>query len=143
MQIKRLLFTAPLLTACLSEPTPTLGEATTYINGDNVMAASQYQLDRAIALGNCTATRISARWAITASHCQPMVGQNVAFYTTGPESSTTKTAEIAQVILRPGVNGAVCAADDDPDDCYDSSGKFADVALIRLVSDNVTTDEAD
>jgi hypothetical protein len=44
--------------------------------------ASQY--DRAVKISGCTATRISARFAITALHCNPTKGSTVVFYTTGP-----------------------------------------------------------
>lgn len=131
MRFHPLFLTAPILTACVSPP-PELGEDTQEIYGDNVQAASQFQLDRAISFPGCTATKISARFALTAAHCQASTSQLVQFYATGPGVNTQSAANIVSVVLRPGVNGAACFAD--VENCVDTSGKFADIALLELAT---------
>jgi hypothetical protein len=54
----------------------------------------------------------------------------VSFYTTGPSYDPSKSAVIEQVILRSGVNGT--ASQSSPGNCDDSTGDFADLALMRL-----------
>ena len=132
MTLKSLFLLPPLLfTACaLDEGQPDLDEDTQEIHGDQVSAASQFQVDRAVKIPGCTATKISARFAITSAHCMPSVGDSVNFYTTSAGFSTSKRAVVVDVTLRPGVSSTACF--NDIDDCWDSSGKFADIALLEL-----------
>jgi len=127
MTIKHLFLAAPLLGACLTEDP--YSETTQDIHGDTASPATQFELDRAVKIPGCTATRISARFALTSAHCNPSVGSTVRFYTTGPGVSTDN-ARIEQVIFRPGVTGPAC--NNDIDDCWDTAGQFADIALLRL-----------
>ncbi len=94
--------------------------------------ASQFQRDRAVKIPGCTATRISPRWAITALHCNPQVNASVNFYTTGSGVSAL-TATIDLVRQRPGTSVTACGGSW-PWNCDDSTGLFADVALIRLTN---------
>ncbi|NVB80615.1 MAG: trypsin-like serine protease [Kofleriaceae bacterium] len=128
------LFTTLVTTACVTPDDEVSVESAAIESG---VAASQFELDRAVKIPGCTATRINARFAITAAHCQPSVGATVNFYDTGPGFNASMTARIDQVILRPGVSGAACFNSDS--NCLDSTGKFADVALLRLS----TADEPD
>lgn len=137
MKLSKLVILTTLVTsACLTSEADLeeedLGETVVAINGDTSLA-SQFMLDRAVKIPGCTATRINARFAITAAHCNPSVGDPVNFYTTGPGVST-QNARIEQVIFRPGVTGPACNADSD--DCFDSAGDWADVALLRLSATN-------
>ncbi len=117
-----------LTAACVVPPDEPTDEIDESIIGGS--AASQFQLDRAVKIPGCTATRISPRWALTALHCNPQVGALVNFYTTGPGFSTL-TARIELVKQRPGTNTAACASPW-PWNCDDGTGLFADVALLRL-----------
>ena len=101
MTLKYLFLTVPLLTACLTDEA--LDETAQDIHGDTASPATQFELDRAVKIPGCTATRISARFAITSAHCMPSVGSTVFFYTTGPGRSS-ENARIDEVILRPGVS---------------------------------------
>jgi hypothetical protein len=131
MTLHRLWLTLPLLTACaLDEQQPDESTDTLEINGDQVAPASQFQLDRAVKINGCTATKISARFAITAAHCNPSVNSFVNFYTSGPGFAASERAQIVDVTFRPGVSGSAC--NNDIDDCWDSSGNFADIALLEL-----------
>ncbi|NJM90835.1 MAG: trypsin-like serine protease [Myxococcales bacterium] len=134
MSIRKVLFLlAPLASsACLTtNPEERSSTAEQPINGAS-SPASQYQLDRAVKIPGCTATRISARFAITALHCQSSVGDTVRFYDTGPGVDSSTSARIEQVIVRPGLTGDGAACADSRSNCVDSSGLFADVALLRL-----------
>lgn len=142
MKLKSKFLLAPMLaSACITqadeaaepggEAVEETGEATQQINGDDV-PASQYYLDRAVAIPGCTATRIARDWAITAMHCSPSVGSNAVFYTTGPARDTSVLARIAEVIYRPGASPDSC--------CDDVNGTFADVALLRLTNHPSRTD---
>lgn len=112
-----------------SEP-PSLEEDTQEISGDGTAPASQFMLDRAVKIPGCTATKVNARFAITAAHCMPSVGDFVTFYTTGPGDNNSERAVVVDVTLRPGVSSTACF--NDIDDCWDSSNKFADIALLEL-----------
>lgn len=122
------LLTTFVSSACVTD-SDQLAEESQPINGDTSAPASQFQLDRAIKIPGCTATRISARFAVTAAHCNSSVNSTVRFYEGGPGVGSG-TARIEEVILRPGVSGPAC--NNDEDNCWDSSGRFADIALLRL-----------
>jgi hypothetical protein len=95
------------------------GSVAQEINGPS-SPASQFQLDRAVKIPGCTATRISAQFAITARHCASNVGDVVQFYTSGPGFNQSLTATVAQVIARPGTNASVCQTN--MNGCVDTSG---------------------
>ena len=114
--------------ACVVSPEDQTAESGQEIIGGS--AASQFQLDRAVKIPGCTATRISPRWAITALHCDPKIGDIVSFYTTGPGVSSLQ-ATVDLVVERPGTSPTACGGDW-PWNCDDSTGLFADVALLRL-----------
>jgi Trypsin/PAN domain len=124
------------LTACATIEPPQF-EVDQSINGAT-SPASQYMLDRAVKIPKCTATRISARFAITALHCAPREGNLIHFYTSGPDRDPFRQARIAKVIPRPGAQTSTCR--DGNLTCTDSTGLFADVALLRL-SDIEATDD--
>jgi Trypsin len=132
-----------LLTACATQPE--LGEDSDAITDETSALAQDYYRLRAVktanGTGGCTATRISARFALTAAHCLAKfsnsdetvdmlanVGNDVLFYKIGP-FSTTGEATIAQRFVRTGVSTASCYHGDA---CSDSTGNFADIALLRL-----------
>ncbi len=124
-----------LTSACVEAPDGAMeedGTAVSEINGAS-SPASQFQLDRAARLPGCSATRIYGNFAITARHCGSAVGDLVKFYTTGPTPNPALTARVEQVIGRPGTSASVCFSD--MNGCVDSSGNFADVALLRLSTD--------
>jgi hypothetical protein len=139
MSIKSLLFSVPLLTACVTDPE--VDVTTENIAGPGAGVASQFQRDRAATLFSCTATRISARWLLTAAHCMAEVEDDVGFYSTGPGDDPNETAEVDAVVLRPGVNAGACFADTDA--CWDTTGTFADIALLRLKNHDDGFDEND
>lgn len=137
LNMKRLfLLGLGLTAACVVPPDEPTDETDQSIIGGS--AASGFQLDRAVKIPGCTATRISPRWAITALHCNPQVGDTVNFYTTGPGFSGL-TAKIDLVKQRPGTNTASCASPW-PWNCDDGTGLFADIALLRLSEVSVLVD---
>lgn len=123
MKLNSLFLLAPLATgACLTEM-PEAGneeQATQEITG-NWSYASQYHLDRAVMFKNCTGTRVAWNYAVTALHCDPLVGDQVNFYDAGPGFGSRR-AEVAQVFHRSGAT---------PDDTY-SGDLLADVVVVRL-----------
>jgi Trypsin len=136
------------LTACAVDELGDTSDTSQDINGPSA-PASQFQLDRAAAPrhptgsggfgGNyCTATRIAPHFAVTSAHCQVAAGDLLSFYTTGPGYSSA-SALVTQVIARPGVTGVACF--NSVSNCYDTSGKFADIVVVRLDRD-VTVGEA-
>ena len=141
MNVHRLWLTLPLFAACAIDETPVLDEAAQDIHGELSAPASQFQLDRAVKNSKCTATKISAHWAVTASHCESNDTQQVRFYTTGPGWSPATLADIVAVHVRPGVDPPNCHHTDD-DECADTNGDFADIALLELAG-NSGGDELD
>jgi hypothetical protein len=138
MSIRSLLFSVPLLAACIAEPDiDVTGEP---IGGTGAAPASAYQLHRAASVAGCTAIRISTRWALTAAHCMAEEEDDVAFYTTGPGTDSDEVAEVAKVYLPPGVSAHACNT---IGDCMDDTGTYADIALLRLKSHDVELDETD
>lgn len=137
------MITSLLASACIDNPNepltaedfPDEGEVSAAINGDGATTAEGYYVARAVKIPGCTATRISARFAITAAHCQSSVGDQVNYYNDASGFSSTRTGRVEQVYLRPGIAGdsTNCAM---PGNCIDDSGHFADVALLRLSSNN-------
>src|SRR5688500_4325763 len=131
----RLLLAFPLLTACAFEDAPILEESAQPIHGPLAAPASQYYLDRAVKPPGCTATKISARFAITAAHCGTTTNHEVQFYTTGPGVNSLSSADVVAVHVRPGVTPSTCEHTDS-DGCIDSSGNFADIAVLELAADD-------
>jgi Trypsin len=111
------------------------GETSHAIHGDGATTAEGYYVARAVKIPGCTATRISARFAITAAHCQSDEGDQVNYYDAASGFSSTRTGRVEQVYLRPGIagNNTNCST---PGNCIDDSDHFADVALLRLSSDD-------
>jgi hypothetical protein len=143
-----------LLTACVAEPEPELelGEDSDAITDETSTLAQDYYRLRAVktanGTGGCTATRISARFALTAAHCLANfsnsdetvnmlanVGDDVLFYKLGAYT-TTGEAEIVQRFTRTGISTESCFYGDG---CSDSTGNYADIALLRL-KDQVNED---
>jgi hypothetical protein len=126
-----LLFTS--LVACATDPN--LEESVEEIKSSSAQPASQFQLDRALRrTGGCMTTRISQRFAISAAHCQPGIGNTVSPYAAGPGSVPGAFIDVVDVIFRPGVDPAACY--DHSDNCWDSNGWFADIALLELSATN-------
>lgn len=128
----KLWFTLPLLAACALDES-VVGETVQEIHGDLQAPASQFQLDRAVKLPGCTATKISARFALTAAHCGTNTNQQVQFYTTGPGVDSLMAADVVAVHVRPGVDPPTCDHTYS-DGCKDTSGHFADIAVIELAA---------
>jgi Trypsin len=130
-----------LVAACATDPN--LSQDSDAITDETSAVASTFQTERAVKTaveaekGGCTATRISARFALTAAHClgndmMAQVGDLVGFYDSGP-SNPSGRARIEQRHARTGVDVDACRFDQD---CVDSDGHFADLALLRLSADN-------
>lgn len=137
MQFKRWVLALGLASGCVSDEIETTEQE--IIGGS---AASPWQARRAAIVSGCTATRLNAQWIVTAAHCQVARGETAIFYDDGPTVSG-RSAEVEQVVLRPGVTASRCA-DEDLLDCTDDAGLFADIALVRLqasssVSENATS----
>lgn len=119
--------------ACVDMPAGAdeASEASQDIHGATA-PASAFQLARGVKLPGCTATKISARFAITARHCGSKIGDTVFFYTAGPGINDALSAKVDAVFARPGTTIAGCQ--DAPGNCIDSTGQFGDVAVIRLTN---------
>lgn len=81
----------------------------------------------------CTGTIIGPRTLLASAHCQIALSEEVRFYTSAdlgsappPDPATVRFVQ--SVIIPPGVAPA-------SDDYTDLSGKFADVAVVRLSAD--------
>ena len=138
--MKRIAWLSLAAGCALSAPT---SESVEGINGP-WSAATPFQVARAIDFGGCTATRISPRFALTALHCITWTGpsKTVFFYTASGQHDTALTAAApatSGVIVPPGGNVANCRLDAGGTGCNDSSGVFADIALVPLTS-TATTD---
>jgi hypothetical protein len=132
----------PIVTACVAETDDAVDVTAEEIHGSSFAVATQFQRDRALALEKgCTATRISATWALTAAHCMSEEEDDVYFYGAAAGVDANKVGEIEEVVLRPGVDAEDCYFD--PAACYDTAGLFADIALIRLKSHNIGLEEND
>ncbi len=129
MKPRHLLFACAFLLPACVEPGLEVGETEGEITGPGATNASQFQLDRGVAISGCTATRISPQFALTALHCGTPVGSGVNFYQAGPGMSSTLTATVAQWIQKPGIDIGLCH---DELECDDQSGLFSDIALLRL-----------
>ena len=141
MKLKTLgLFASLLASACIDQTTntevaPDEGVVSGAIHGDGSTTAEGYYVARAVKIPGCTATRISARFAITAAHCQSERLDPVNYYDTASTYSGSRSGRIEQVYMRPGIpgNNTNCST---PGNCIDDSDHFADVALLRLSSDD-------
>jgi hypothetical protein len=71
----------------------------------------------------CTATRIGSRYFITAAHCAPHPQEKIYLYPRGNEYDPESYVTIVAVGVRPGVSAS--------SGYYDSTGLFADIAILR------------
>ncbi len=113
------------------------------INGPT-SAASLFQLDRAVAVPGCTATRIGSHWALSALHCQlqNQLGKQVVLYDGGPGFNRAKTALIRNVMPYPGTDASRCKIGNvhlyDGHGCSNGNGYFSDIVILDLQDDAVS-----
>jgi hypothetical protein len=119
-----------LLAGCVTEGSD--GDELTYGEDEQAIEdgtfANAFQIARAARMGSgCSATQIAPDTVLTALHCTPVVGEQVAFWTSATAVSAT-TRTVSQVILPPGtfiVPGIGY-------DWTDNHGDHADIAVLRL-----------
>ncbi len=139
--LKHLLLLWVSSAGCLAEPdAPTTSTADQDINGPS-SPASGFQVDRAIAVPGCTATRIGSHWALSALHCQlqTKIGRRVALYDSPLTFNALKTAIIRNVIQVPGTDPSRCKLGNthlyDGHGCSDGTGYFSDIVVLDLQDD--------
>ncbi len=113
---------APLLAlpSCAPVDDAPASGAQPIINGT---VATSWMWKRAARISGCSATIIASQYLLTASHCQPVVGGAVRFYTSATANPTSHS--ITSVAYPLGVNPA-------SGDYQDTGDQFADIAVVRL-----------
>lgn len=94
----------------------------------------------------CSAMIVGPRHVLTAAHCAPSTATTVRFYTSTdlespppPDPSTQRT--VTAVFFPPGVTPVIPPAAPENGDFTDTSGRFADIALLRLNADIPSTSQ--
>ena len=128
------LFIASLAACAVDEGADTdeLSESDQDIHGPDAVLATQSHANRAVAMLRgpdggryCTGTFIDNNHVVTAAHCDPLVGDRVAFYTVPDQFDSNRIRTVINVDIRPGVSAST-------DDYVDTSGRWADIAIVQL-----------